>query len=72
MFKYKVTYWSEYASEEKIDQGIVIGTTYVDATSNLMDAFGDDLIDLYLIPLGVENEAVISWEDIQFSFKEEE
>ena len=72
MFKYKVTYWSEYASEEKIDQGIVIGTTYVDATSNLMDAFGDDLIDLYLIPLGVENEAVISWEDIKFSFKEEE
>lgn len=73
MFKYKVTYWSEYDSDEKLDVGIVVGATYIDAANELLKAFGEDsLIDMYLLPLDVDDcRNVISWDDIKLSFKDE-
>ena len=73
MFKYKVTYWCDYEGDEKLDIGIVAAETYADAANELLKAFSDDLIDMYLLPLDIDEcKNVISWEDIKLSFKEDE
>lgn len=72
MYKYKVTYWSEYDCDEHTDTGIVAAKAYADASTKLVEAFGNDLIDIYLMPLDVDEcMDVISWDDIKLSFQDE-
>ena len=72
MYKYKVNYYCSYDDQEKLDVGIVAAQTYAEAATKLVEAWGEDLIDIYLLPLDVDDcKDVISWDDIKLSFEEE-
>ncbi len=72
MYKYKVNYYCDYDDQEKLDVGIVAAQSYAGAAAKLVETWGEGLIDIYLLPLDVDDcKDVISWEDIKLSFEEE-
>lgn len=70
MFKYEVSYWSDYSREEITEIGVVTGASYAEAAANLFDIFDTDLCDMYLMKLTVEDEKTLDWDELKLSFQD--
>lgn len=59
MFYYNVTFYCPDSKENRQDHGIVAGQTFVEATNNIMDYYGEeDVVELTLFPL-TENNLIV-------------
>ena len=66
-YQYKVTFWDTYEEEDCKEEGLVYAKDYGEAATKVKNAYGKELIDMYLQEWDAYE--VISLDEIKEGFK---
>ena len=68
-YKYKITFYDDYADKEVEDVGLVWADTYGDAANRVVSDYGNDnTIDINLHEIMVDGDTCINEDEINYNF----